>query len=216
MPRNKQKGQKTEIELEPESILPEKQSNKVDLLNLVEDEILTSPLEVVRLGEDQTPIIPFTSSSEAVNIHYCSYPEINSYIICNEPKCLLCQIGRKQDKRLLLPVYLPLSGCIGVLPVGRSMRPFALLPQLFPILKSQERRLLFITRQGARYTVDMDILKDDVDAGEEVIHQFLEDYSSGHYDLTSVYMRIDNEELSQIGEISKMMALKGIRLDGDN
>lgn len=221
MSKSKKESRKPEAEVEPEPsskepLLHQNPSNKVNLLDVALEESIESHIELVRIGNDEIAVIPFTADGVAVNIHFCSEPEINSYVICNGPDCLLCRIGRKQDSRILLPVYLPTAGCIGVLPVSRLMRPHALFPQILPALSSGKNVVLFITRQMAKYTVSMNELNEDSDGGEEVVEQFTIDYNAGRYDLTSVYLRVDNKALSEISEISKMMALKGIRLDGDN
>lgn len=136
-----------------EAIMPENQSKKVNLLDVAAAEAAESLLEVVRLGSDETAIIPFTADSEAVDLHFCSETEINSYVVCNGPDCVLCRIGRKRDQRLLLPVYLPAAGCVGILPVSRSLRPFALLPQISSVLKAGKPIVMFVTREGAKYNV---------------------------------------------------------------
>lgn len=195
---------------------PKNPPNKVNLLDVASEEPIESHIELVRIGNDEVAVIPFTADGVAVDLHYCQETEINSYVICNGPDCLLCRIGRKQDSRILLPVYLPTAGYIGVLPVSRLMRPHALFPQILPALSSGKNVVLFITRQMAKYTVSMNELNEDSDGGEEVIEQFTIDYNARHYDLTSVYLRVDNKALSEVSEISKMMALKGIRLDGDS
>jgi len=190
--------------------------NKVNLLDVAAAEPGESLLEVVRLGSDETAIIPFTADSEAVDLHYCSETEINSYVICNGPDCVLCRIGRKRDQRLLLPVYLPASGNVGILPVSRSLRPFALLPQISNVLKADKPMVMFVTRDGAKYIVSTAELQKDVDGGEATIRRFLDDYEAGLYDLTSVYPRIDNEQLAGVEEIGRMIVLKGVRWnDGD-
>ena len=188
-------------------------SNKVNLLDLAAAESVESLLEVVRLGSDETAIILFTADSEAVDLHYCSETEINSYVVCNGPDCVLCRIGRKRDQRLLLPVYLPAAGCVGILPVSRSLRPFALLPQISNVLKAEKPMVMFVTREGAKYTVSTAELQKDVDGGEAAIKRFLDDYEAGLHDLSAVYPRIDNEQLASVEEIGRMMALKGIRWD---
>jgi hypothetical protein len=190
--------------------------NKVNLLDVAAAEPGESLLEVVRLGSDETAIIPFTADSEAVDLHYCSETEINSYVICNGPDCVLCRIGRKRDQRLLLPVYLPASGGVGILPVSRSLRPFALLPQISNVLKADKPMVMFVTREGAKYIVSTAELQKDVDGGEAAIRRFLDDYEAGLHDLTSVYPRIDNEELAAVEEIGRMMALKRVDLHGGN
>ena len=199
-----------------ETIMPENQSNKVNLLDVAAAETAESLLEVVRLGNDETAIIPFTADSEAVDLHYCSETEINSYVICNGPDCVLCRIGRKRDQRLLLPVYLPAAGCVGILPVSRSLRPFALLPQISNVLKAGKPMVMFVTREGAKYTVSTVDLQKDVDGGEVAIRRFLDDYGAGLHVLAAVYPRIDNEQLASVEEIARMMSLKGVRVNADD
>lgn len=193
--------------------MPENQANKVNLLDVAAAEAAESLLEVVRLGSDETAIIPFTADSEAVDLHYCSETEINSYVVCNGPDCVLCRIGRKRDQRLLLPVYLPAAGCVGILPVSRSLRPFALLPQISNVLKAGKPMVMFVTREGAKYTVSTAELQKDVDGGETAIRRFLDDYEGGLHVLAAVYPRIDNEQLASVEEITRMMSLKGVRVN---
>lgn len=202
-----------ETATEPEEAnMPENKSNKVNLLDVAAAEAAESLLEMVRLGNDETAIIPFTADSEAVDLHYCSETEINGYVVCNGPDCVLCRIGRKRDQRLLLPVYLPAAGCIGILPVSRSLRPFALLPQISNVLKAGKPMVMFVTREGAKYTVSTAELRMDVDGGEVAIRRFLDDYEAGLHVLAAVYPLIDNEQLASIEEIARMMSLKGVRV----
>jgi hypothetical protein len=188
----------------------------VNLIDLAAAESVESVLEVVRLGSDETAIIAFTADSEAVDLHYCPEPEITSYVVCNGPDCVLCRIGRKRDQRLLLPVYLPAAGCIGILPVSRSLRPFALLPQISNVLKTKKPMVMFVTGNRGKYSVSTAELHKDVDGGEAEIKRFLDDYEAGFYDLLAVYPKIDNEQLACVEEIGRMMALKGVRWDADN
>lgn len=203
-----------ETATEPEEvIMPDIQSNKVNLLDVAAAETPESLLEVVRLGPDETAIIPFTADSEAVDLHYCSETEINSYVVCNGPDCVLCRIGRKRDQRLLLPVYLPAAGRVGVLPVSRSLRPFALLPQITNVLKADKPMVMFVIREVAKYTVSTAELQKDVDGGETVIGRFMDEHESGLHSLAAVYPRIDNEQLASVEEIARMMSLKGVRVN---
>jgi hypothetical protein len=207
-------GTELETATEPkETTMSENHSNKVNLLDLAAAESAESLLEVVRIGNDETAIIPFTADSEPIDLHYCSETEINGYVICNGPDCVLCRIGRKRDQRLLLPVYLPSAGCIGILPVSRSLRPFALLPQISNVLKSGKPMVMFVNREGAKFTVSTADLQKDADGGEAAIKRFMDDYEAGRHNLTSVYPRIDNEQLATVEEIRRMMSLKGIRID---
>ena len=196
--------------------MPENQSNKVNLLDVAAAETAEPIIEVIRLGSDETAIIPFTADSEAVDLHYCSETEINSYVICNGLDCVLCRIGRKRVQRLLLPVYLPAAGCVGILPVSRSLRPFALLPQISNVLKASKPMVIFVTREGAKYSVSTAELQKNVDGGESAIRRFLDDYEAGIHVLSVVYPRIDNEQLASVEEIGRMMSLKGISIDASD
>ena len=156
----------------------------------------------MRLGTDETAIIPFTADSEAVDLHYCSETEINSYVVCNGPDCVLCRIGRKRDQRLLLPVYLPAAECVGILPVSRSLRPFALLPQISNVLKAEKPMVMFVTREGAKYTVSTVELQKDVDGGERRSDAFWTITRLAFTVLAAVYPCIDNEQLASVEEIA--------------
>jgi hypothetical protein len=199
-----------------ETEMAEKKFNTVNLFDIAAAESVESSLELVRLGNDETAFIPFTPASVSVYIHYCSDTEINGYVICNGPDCVLCRIGRKRDLRLLLPVYLPAAGSVGILPVSKSFRPSALLPQILNVLKAEKPTVMFVVREGAKFTVSTSELKPDVYGGEIVIKAFLEEYNAGNHDLKTVYQKIDDEQLAGIEEIGRMMALKGISCDAGN
>lgn len=189
--------------------MSEDRSNNVNLLDVVTAEPGES-LELVRIGSDEMAIVPFTADSEAVDLHFCSETDINGYVLCNGADCVLCRIGRKKDQRLLLPVFLPAAGCVGILAVSRSLRSFALLPQIASVLKSDRPMVMFVTRDAAKYTVSTVEMPKDVDDGEAAIKHFLDDYAAGLHKLSAVYPRIDNEQLASVAEIGRMMALKRI------
>jgi hypothetical protein len=191
-------------------------STKVNILDVVASEVAESTLEVVRLGNDETAIIPFTADSEGIDLHYCSETEINGYVVCNGPECVLCRIGRRKEERLLLPVYLPASGCVGILPVSRSLRPYALLPQISNVLKSDTPMVMFVIREVGKYMISTKSLEKDMDGGEFQIKEFLEDYAAGNINLIDLYPKIDNEQLLGVDGIQKMAALKGIKGNDSN
>ena len=171
---------------------------------------------IVTRGNDETAIIPFTADSEGIDLHYCSETEINSYVVCNGPDCVLCKIGRRKEERLLLPVYLPASGCVGILPVSRSLRPYALLPQISNVLKSDTLMVMFVIREVGKYMISTKSLEKDMDGGELQIKEFLEDYAAGSINLIDLYPKIDNEQLLGVDGIQKMAALKGIKGNDSN
>jgi hypothetical protein len=172
-----------------------------------------SALERVRIDASETAIVPFTAEAEQVDIHYCKEPDLNDYITCNGKNCVLCKIGREKTVRRLLPVYLPASGIVGVLPVSPSLRPRALWPQLFEAMKDGTEKALFISRiQSDGFSVSAVSLPEDADAGEATIAAFLKDYEAGRIELASVYPHVDNESLAAIPEIARMLKLKGIKV----
>jgi len=157
-------------------------------------------------------MVLFTNKGASIALHYCTEPNISGYIACNDPDdqghCVLCRIGRKPELRILLPVYLPLSGEVGVLPVSYSRRPHALRPQLSAALKSDQDMVTFIYRRDRKFVVDHRPLEEDQDHGEEARRQFEEQLAGGKIDLTGVYQRIPDDELATEPEISKMLELK--------
>lgn len=182
-------------------------TKKIDLLDIVTDTEQPT-LELVRLGENETAFVPFTSDSEEIHLHFCSESDINSYIKCNGDDCVLCRIGRKKERRLLLPVYLPAVSSVGVIPVSPSLRPYALLPQIANVLKAEKPMVMFVIRENAKFLVSTIELKDDVDGGEVEIKKFLEEHVKGNYSFSFLYPQIDNEQLVSIQEISRMLQLK--------
>jgi len=185
----------------------------IDLLKEFEaaSSLNRTALDRVRLDANEIAIIPFTSEAEPIDIHYCKEPDINDYIACNGKNCHLCKIGREKVTRRLLPVYIPASHAVGVLPVGTSLRPRALWPQLAQVLQDGLKRAVFISRvQGDSYTVTSTPLQDDVEDGAEVIKTFLEDYQKGTIQLDSVYPKVANEDLARLPEIAAMLKLRGI------
>jgi hypothetical protein len=189
-------------------------ATKIDLLTEFEASSLDrTALERVRLDESETAIIPFTTEAEGLDLHYCKEPDLTDYIACNGKNCILCQIGRAKTTRHLLPVFLPASGLIGVLPVSPSLRPRSLWPQLAQALKDGSRKAIFVSRvQGDSYTVTAVPLQDDVADGAEVIKTFLENHQKGTIELASVFPMVTNEQLAAIPEIDRMLKLRGIKV----
>lgn len=193
------------------------QTDEIDVLEFVETASEDNlPLEIIRMNNDESAIIPFTSKTTPVDLHFCPEGEINGYVKCNGGDCVLCRIGRKIEKKLLAPVYNATSGVVGILPISHSLRPYALLPQYSHVLKSGRPMVMFVKREGAKYTVSTTEVGEDVDVGEVAIKQFLEEYKAGMHDFSAVYPKIGNEELGRVDEIARMMALKGIKLDAGN
>jgi hypothetical protein len=194
-------------------------SERVNILEQWGDDEAGAPsqaLELVRLDAHQTAVVPFTSDTEVVNLHYVDDREVRGYVHCNGPACALCRAGRGTDVRALLPVYVPATGTVAVLPVSPSARPGALRPQIFPALRAG-RRAAFLIRKPDRvkYEVSVIDLAADVDDGAAVIKAFVARWEAGEVKLASVYPCLDNRTLAEIPGIATLLKIKGATLDED-
>lgn len=183
-------------------------SDRINILDIGAPPVLAQ-LERVRVSDNEIAVIPFTTDAQRIDLHYCEEAEINDYVPCNGASCVLCTIGRKAEERILMPVYLPTAGAVGVLPVPPSLRPHALLPQLVNAMKATKLVVVFVKRDKRKYVVSLADLKADTDSGAERIREFMQEDEANHIDLSSVYTRIDNDQLAGITEIAGMLALKG-------
>jgi hypothetical protein len=191
--------------------------NTINLMELGQQNVGESRLDLIRLNNDELALIPFTTDVVPVTVHYCPDDEIHGYVRCNGADCVLCRVGRKPDERYLFPVYVPAIRSVGVLPVSRSMQPHALLPQLLDVIQNSGHPapiVLFIRREGmAKFFVTSGPLQDGVDSGDAKIKIFLERMREGSIDLQSVFNRLSNKQLAAVASISDSLRLKGIDPD---
>ncbi len=183
-----------------------------NILDLVNND--TGPiLDIVRLNSNDTPVIPFTKEYAEVHLHFVHEPDIESYNHCNAPDCVLCDTGRSTTKKLLLPVYLPISNSVGVLPISDARRPGSLLPQILNVIQGGHNQIVFI-RKINNFTFDVTTkpLPKGTDNGAKIIKRFITEFDSDRIDISSVYQRLSNEQLAEVPEIKTMMDLKGIPL----
>lgn len=180
---------------------------EVDLLDESEEASTSSSLPLIKIGPDEIIFSPFMTKSIEVHLHYD--PFIGRYVQCNGKDCYLCAIGRNLVKKLLLPVYLPLSSEVGILPIAKSTRPFDLLPQIRAILKSGKRLAVFASYIDRKYHVKTRELTEELDPGAEAIKAFLANQKGEELQLTPMYDRIPNEDLLEIPEIAAALRLKG-------
>jgi hypothetical protein len=189
--------------------------DRVDLLEAWADKSddVDAPIPLIRLDENEIPLIPFSSQGIMVQLHYCKEAEIQGYVRCNGTDCLLCRVGRKREDRYLLPVYAPTSRSVGVLAISSSSRPGALRPQLMPSLRSGRRAVWLIRRlDRVAFRVTTVDLKDGIDDGAEIIADFLGRLKAGRVDLQAVYQRLDDRDLAEVPGVASMMRIKGIQL----
>jgi len=192
------------------SVVGVPKKKRVNLLDALKGGEQTTVLEIVRINENETAIIPFTVEGEQVLLHYCDEPEIGGYVQCNGANCVLCLAGRKPDLRTLIPVYVPGARAIGVLPISPSLRPHALLPQFYPVLTANKPMVAFVKKDGpTTFLVSSSELPKDADGGEDVIVPFMTRWESGEISLESAFQKIPNEQLKMVPGIASILALKG-------
>jgi hypothetical protein len=189
--------------------------NKINILTIGTESTTNtshvSTLRVVRVDDCEIAIIPFTSDGERVVIHYVDDLEFRGYLRCNGNNCRLCSIGRKAHEQILIPVFLPISREISILAVSTTMRPKSLLPQLQNLLQSNNRIVLFISRDRDAYTVYSRDLPSDVSDGKDLIANFVEAYKENRISLAEVYPLLSNDQLAHLPGISSMLSLKGLK-----
>lgn len=189
----------------------------IDLRTLLDTPDSHAQLEIIRVGRDDTPVVPFTLEGIRIWVHYCEELEIKGYVACaGASGCLLCKAGRAADERLLLPVFGPISGRVGVLMISASMRPKALLPQiLFHVKKAEDaggRAVLFIKRlsDNSSFLVEGRPLEEGEDDGAAAVKRFRDDFSAGRVDLKSVVQHLSGDQLKAVAPIARRLALKGV------
>lgn len=159
-------------------------------------------------------MIPFTPETILVWLHYCEEPEIRGYVTCNGPGCVLCRVGRNVEEKALLPVYLPTTRSIAVLPIGPNSRPGALRPQILPVLRSGKSVALSVRKPDrTTFQVATIELKPGMDDGTRGIAAFIVKWNDGTVDLASIYPRLANRDLAAVPGIATMLRFKGIAPD---
>ncbi len=195
-------------------------SERVDLFRYWADDAqpaaAAEPVRLVRLDANELPVVPFTSDTTPVKVHYCDQPEVRGYVRCNGQGCVLCLAGREPDERLLLPVYLPTAQSVAVLPLSRASYPGALLPQVKPALQAPERCVLLIRKSDrTAYRVKKIALRAGLDDGAQAVAQFQQRWQADEVDLAAAYLQLDNRDLAQLPGVAAMLRLKGIKLEGE-
>jgi hypothetical protein len=187
-------------------------SKVINVFDLAQANAGSKTLERLRIGETEIAFVPFSKETLSVDLHYCKESQISDYVQCNGDGCVLCRIGKSKTNRYLMPVYDPISKRIGILPVGDSFRPYALLPQLIPILGMEKPQVVFVSRSADhKHKVTSVDLGPDTDSGEKIIQQYLENYRLE--DIATVFPTHDNLTLAAVPEIAALLQLKECRTD---
>jgi hypothetical protein len=178
-------------------------------------------LGLFRIVQDEKAGVLFTREHQIVQVHYCNDPEIKGYVICNNGEgsdnCVLCQIGKTKQKKLLFPIVSLETENVEVLAVSSSLRPFSLLPQIQNVLESGEKCATFFSQENYKYTLTTNGLnKERRRRIASVIKSFKKLWKSREIDLSTVYQRISNSTLANCVDIRNMLDLKGIDPFGDD
>ncbi len=184
-----------------------------DTIDLLSDQNLPesggSGLQRVRLNEDETILIPFTSTAEPIKLHYVEDDSLG-YIPCGGTGCILCAAGFHFTDNVQLPVYNPASGAVEVLLATNSMRPGSLLPQVKAVLKARKPLVMFVKRSGSKFTVSTGDIPADADRGESVIAAYLAAVTANPVKLSSVFPVYDEELLRNLPSVATKLKLKGL------
>jgi hypothetical protein len=168
--------------------------------------------EAVRVGPHETLLLLFTSWVQPVRLHYRETEPYKGNIQCAGAGCPICQAGKAADERRLLPVYDVIAQAVRVLPVSPNMRPWALAPQLRPVLRrveAGEKPVIGVTRND-RYecTVSTYTWVEDGGRAAQAIAAFFEGYQAGTVDLAAVYPRVDADEMARFGDVAQISRYK--------
>lgn len=187
-------------------------ANIVKLKDLKSDSGEFAAPELIRISEDEKLVVPFTDEMAEVHLHYCEEPEIGGYVHCNGQDCVLCRAGRKASTKYLLPVYMPASKSVGILPLSSSMKPHMLLPQVMAAMDANDdQKLLTISKEtNYKYTVSTSPLPESADLGGNVVSKFKESMDNGQVDLETLYQKIPNQSLAMVPKIKTILELKGV------
>ncbi len=169
-----------------------------------------------RLDQNEKLAIPFTTSILPVQVHYLDFTSFRGYVRCPGADCLLCRVGRKVEKRDILPLYDVMNRVVVVLAVPENMRPQALKPQLAPVMgkvKNGERLLLRLSKLDSyRFLVIPEPLHESAEDGADAIANFFDKLTSGAVRLSDVYPCLDNETVAAFPEVAAALKARGIRL----
>jgi hypothetical protein len=173
-------------------------------------------LAVIRLDQNERLLVPFTTTLLPMVLHYLDYPSLQGYVQCNGPGCLLCRVGRQQEKRDVWPIYDLVEKAVGVLLISPNQRPHSLRRLLLPVFRrlagGEGPLLLSLRKDGSKFSGSTLPLPEAADHGAAAIRTFLEQVEAGQVDLGSPLQKLADEDLAMIEEIKAHMVAKGITL----
>lgn len=173
---------------------------------------ITHSLPEIRLNTEPTRVVLFTDSFEEAGLHFEEDPSIRSYFHCpdfHSPKagCPYCFLGLTRTEVILLPALLVKTREVGVLRIGNSEGPHRLLSMLRPHIQDPaiDRKIVAISRNTNRYSVQVQTVRDGVDLGADAILAFLDQYEKGLIQLVGSFPNLSVDELRQVPTIANQL-----------
>ncbi|MEO6595305.1 MAG: hypothetical protein ABIP94_11180 [Planctomycetota bacterium] len=168
-------------------------------------------LSEMKLGLEPAMAMLFTADIEPTRLHYVADEAVRSYLACPGTGCPLCFCGVEPPTFHLLPVFDVEAGLVKVLRIPARRQPGGLGPLLVPHLRDKDiaSKVILLSRNGAKYTIEARPLGTNARRGEAQIKAFLEDQQAG-ITLAGAFPRMSPEELAEVPAIAaKLDALGG-------
>jgi hypothetical protein len=173
------------------------------------------PLEVFRVDQQVREFVTVSADYEEAYVHFVNDPEISGYIRCNanakNADCALCQAEIRLETRFLIAVYDPRAEAIAVLAVSPSCRPSALLPQIIAALEKDQPQVVFLKREGAKYSLRFAALEEGMDDGAAIVAAFRDKYQAGEMKLADVFLHLPNDHLVRLPSITKSLSYRKVQ-----
>ncbi len=176
----------------------------VDIQEVLEAEEPSGPeqLEPVRLGEEPSLLMLFTSDGERARLHFEPDSAVNGYLPCPGEGCPLCFLGQSPKDFALLPVLNLEKRAVEVLRISTRRGPGTLAAGLLPHLRDEaiENEVFSISRVGAKFRVEVRPLGERADRCTGVIEAFLRARGEG-LSLLSAFAEYTAAELAEIERV---------------
>lgn len=184
-------------------------TNLVDFYSGPDGEPAAS-LSEMRLGTEPAMAMLFTADSEEARLHFVADDAIRSYVACPGAGCPICHCGVAPTTFHLLPVFDIESGTVKVLRIPARRQPGGLGPLLVPHLRDKAiaNKVILISRNGAKYSVEARDLAANARRGEQQIKAFLDEREAG-LKLVAAFAHLPPAELAEVPAIATKLAALG-------
>lgn len=183
----------------------------VDIFDAFGAAIGPERLELVRIGATATMVQLFTRDGDKGHFHWEEDPTVSSYVPCPGTGCPSCFVHEAPTEAHLLPVLAVERKAVAVLMVSLARGPFSLGAQLVPHLRDQDihDKLFFISRERAKYSVEVHPLGEHADRCLGAIQAFATARAAG-LSLLTAFHKLSALELAEVPRVrAKLDALGG-------